>query len=324
MNRNPRKHRFIPKAPQRNRKPSAPKPEKGDGDAEGADVRNLIARFNNIQGLQRPKVEKKSSAQVAFGPGAESSSKLKRTFGSHRARDAKETCPVTNISAAYNNQLNSTSSLHYESDGFSSDSSYESAQNTKKEYREPWDLNTDYPPITLPLRKPNSGDPELLHEAEFGEDATKAEYDENTINAAKALDLLEVCGEPVLLFFKLPPQLPLDKSSANTKGKENADSSEVVKKCSDLEQMPAGYMGKMLVYQSGKIKLKLGETLYDVTPGLHTEFAQNVAAINAEEKQFCNIGNLVKRLVVTPDIDSLLNSVNDSGLPEKKQRMVSL
>lgn len=30
--------------------------------------------------------------------------------------------------------------------------------------------------------------------------------------------------------------------------------------------MPGGYMGKMLVYKSGAVKLKLGETLFDVSP----------------------------------------------------------
>lgn len=37
------------------------------------------------------------------------------------------------------------------------------------------------------------------------------------------------------------------------------------KKNEHLENLPAGYMGKMLVYKSGAIKLKLGDILYDVS-----------------------------------------------------------
>ncbi|GLT39827.1 hypothetical protein SLA2020_139960 [Shorea laevis] len=329
MDPNPRKHRFKPKAPQRNRKPSVAKPEDGDGDADVADTDKLIERFNDIQRLQRPKVEKKASAQVAFGPGAESSSTSIRKFGSQRARNAKDTDSVMNIAAAYNEQPISTSSFHslMKEDGYeesSTDSINASAPSTKMEYREPWDHDSDYHPITLPLRKPNSGDPELLDEAEFGEEATKAEYDENTINAAEELGLLD-SQEPKLLFLQLPKKLPFDKLSESRKGKEKVDSSalpersEAVKKRSDLEELPAGYIGKMLVHKSGKIKMKLGEIPYDVFPGSPTVFAQNVAAINTEEKQFCIIGSLDKRAVIAPDIDSILNSVNDSELPQKKQ-----
>lgn len=32
-----------------------------------------------------------------------------------------------------------------------------------------------------------------------------------------------------------------------------------------LEELPKGYMGKMLVYKSGTVKLKLGDILYDVS-----------------------------------------------------------
>lgn len=37
------------------------------------------------------------------------------------------------------------------------------------------------------------------------------------------------------------------------------------KKNEHLEDLPAGHMGKMLVYKSGAVKLKLGDILYDVS-----------------------------------------------------------
>lgn len=38
-----------------------------------------------------------------------------------------------------------------------------------------------------------------------------------------------------------------------------------VQKATKLNDLPPGLMGKMIVYKSGKIKLKLGDTLYDVS-----------------------------------------------------------
>ena len=70
-----------------------------------------------------------------------------------------------------------------------------------------------------------------------------------------------------MLFFQLPA-LPLVKQPVSKKGKEKVGtktaSGGFMKGCS-LEELSGGYMGKMLVYKSGAIKLKLGETLYDVS-----------------------------------------------------------
>lgn len=60
-------------------------------------------------------------------------------------------------------------------------------------------------------------------------------------------------------------------NSTGMKGKEIMGSSTYPgssygsrKGCS-LEELPEGYMGKMLVYRSGAVKLKMGDVLYDVS-----------------------------------------------------------
>lgn len=50
-----------------------------------------------------------------------------------------------------------------------------------------------------------------------------------------------------------------------------------------------------------------------VSPGSDCIFAQDVAAINLAERQCCVLGELGKRAVVSPDVDSLLDSVIDLG-----------
>ncbi|XP_022737780.1 DNA-directed RNA polymerase III subunit rpc4-like [Durio zibethinus] len=316
-----RKLRFAPKAPQSSRKPklTVTKSEARDEDGEAAQAQYLLSRFNENLTRQKPKVEKKSSLQIAFGPGAPSSTLL-RTYGAQKGESSGKTTDPRQRSPDDNDgqiigSLPSTS----KDDGTgvcSSDAIEALAPKTKREYSEPWDYHHTYYPITLPLRRPWSGDPELLDQAEFVEAARK-EYDENTINPASDLGLLEEGEKGKMFFFQLPTNLPVLKQPASTKGKEKAENSVSLERFGDLkkgcplEELPGGYMGKMLVYKSGAVKLKLGETLYDVSPGSDCVFAQDVAALNTKEKQCCVVGKLDKRVVVTPDISSVLDSVID-------------
>ncbi|KAI8564559.1 hypothetical protein RHMOL_Rhmol03G0190500 [Rhododendron molle] len=145
----------------------------------------------------------------------------------------------------------------------------------------------------------------------------------------------EETDKPHMLFLQFPPNLPLPKrsagadgneskgASASAKGKEIAGKSKSIgstgasaaikgkEMTSSLEGLPGGYMGKMLVYKSGTIKWKLGDVVYDVSPGLNCVAAQDVVAINTVDKNCCALGELGKRAVVTPDIDSLLDNVID-------------
>lgn len=74
-----------------------------------------------------------------------------------------------------------------------------------------------------------------------------------------------------MFFLQLPPTMPMIKRSSAADGREVTDSSgppgdvRTVKKTCPLDELPAGFMGKMLVYKSGAIKLKLGDMLYDVS-----------------------------------------------------------
>uniref|UniRef100_A0A0A9D189 DNA binding protein n=1 Tax=Arundo donax TaxID=35708 RepID=A0A0A9D189_ARUDO len=193
-----------------------------------------------------------------------------------------------------------------------------------KEYAEPWDYDhTDYP-VTLPMRRPYSGDPEILDEEEFGESAARRNHDSD-LTAAEELGLMDRSDTPQLLFFQLPSSLPFpvqpqsvaepnkgfeeNAEPANTSSKERR---EVMRPSSlhgsKLKDLPGGLMGKILVYKSGKVKMKVGDTLYDVSAGSNCMFVQEVAAINTREKHCCTLGEISKRAVVTPDIDNLLGS----------------
>ncbi|RLN25574.1 DNA-directed RNA polymerase III subunit RPC4-like isoform X1 [Panicum miliaceum] len=131
---------------------------------------------------------------------------------------------------------------------------------------------------------------------------------EASTRPAEELHLLqqEQDSKERMFLFQLPKSLPLPRRSSNIverkgKGKE-------VKEGSNLQQLPQGYLGKMLVFKSGKIKMKLGDVMFDVNPGAESRMPQHVVALNTREKHCCLLGEIENRhVIVTPDVDSLLN-----------------
>ncbi|PNT71712.1 hypothetical protein BRADI_2g34200v3 [Brachypodium distachyon] len=156
---------------------------------------------------------------------------------------------------------------------------YSAAPKAPKEYVDPWDYTHSNYPVTLPLRKPYSGDPEILDEEEFGESSASRAQDELT--AAEELGLMDRSDTPQLLFFQLPSSLPLPNQAQsveqpNTGSEENAEPASInsMLTCektrpssltgSKVKDLPGGFMGKILVYKSGKVKMKIGDALFDV------------------------------------------------------------
>ncbi|OEL38456.1 hypothetical protein BAE44_0000524 [Dichanthelium oligosanthes] len=184
-----------------------------------------------------------------------------------------------------------------------------------KEYAEPWDYShTDYP-VTLPLRRPYSGDPEILDEEEFGESSASRAQDAQ-LTAAEELGLMDWSHDSQLFFVQLPVSLPLpmQPQSVAEPNKGSEERREGLKpsshRGSKVKELPEGYMGKILVYKSGKVKMKIGDTLFDVSSGSNCKFVQEVAAINTREKHCCTVGEISKRAVITPDIDYMLGSID--------------
>lgn len=66
-----------------------------------------------------------------------------------------------------------------------------------------------------------------------------------------------------MIFLQLPPSFPVFKRSASAKGKEIAGNRR--SNTCGLDNLGSGFMGKMLVYKSGAVKLKLGDNLFDVS-----------------------------------------------------------
>ncbi|KAJ7955967.1 putative DNA-directed RNA polymerase III subunit RPC4 [Quillaja saponaria] len=338
----PRKMRFAPKAPPRRPpKPVVKTKVKEDVDADAVQARDLLRRFNESAMKELsfgfsstcPILVSDLCADICsfiISPYHEmhykSSSKVgveKFNISSFLFMEPSNsgTMPPrvapSQIDFGVGGVSNSIKSYGIPKGG-SSSSSYQNSNFNgarEQEYKEPWDYYSYYP-VSLPIRRPYSGNPELLDEEEFGE-AQSIGYDENSIKSATELGLMEENTEPSMFLLKLPPTMPMTKRPATANGKDTSDSTkppraaQAVEKPCNLKDLPAGFMGKRLVYKSGAVKLKLGDTLYDVSPGMNCVFAQDVVAINTAEKNCSVVGELNKHAIVIPDVDSILDGVAD-------------
>ncbi|CAI9100698.1 OLC1v1037854C1 [Oldenlandia corymbosa var. corymbosa] len=279
-NNAPRKRRFTPKAPAQRRiqKPAVPKVEKVEDGIDAAQAEELLRRFNEGSVKVKPKFERKvGPVRVVFGQA--SSSTPSGPFAAHRLANLQNGVKV------------------------------------EKDYKEPWDYYTYYP-VTLPLRRPYSGNPEQLDKEEFGQASESLTYDECSLKPASDLGLTVENSEENMLFLQLPKVMPMLKQSPDIECNEKAANSKPSKsvepsqKACNLDELTAGFMGKMYVYRSGAVKLKLGDTIYDVSSGLDCKFAQDVVAVNTEEKHCCVLGELNKRATLTPDVESFLERLD--------------
>lgn len=77
--------------------------------------------------------------------------------------------------------------------------------------------------------------------------------------------------ETDVFFLQLPPMVPMIKQSSTVENmgsgnvSEQNSASQTRQKTCSMNELPSGSMGKLLVYRSGAVKLKLGDIIYDVS-----------------------------------------------------------
>ncbi|XP_048565512.1 nucleolin-like [Triticum urartu] len=135
---------------------------------------------------------------------------------------------------------------------------------------------------------------------------------ESSIHPAKELNLLEHEDKTRMFLFQLPKSLPLLRTPSTVVHRNGRAIVKEVKEGYNLNDLPGGYMGKMLVYKSGKVKMKLGDAVFDVSPGTECGMQQHAVAVNTRRKHCCQLGEIERQhVVVTPDVNSLLNDNRD-------------
>jgi len=154
-----------------------------------------------------------------------------------------------------------------------------------------------------------------------------------------------ILGPDELVMWQLPPVLPIPIGAKAVKGKEGEDKEEEEKDVvvgspgggkgskkknsaanstfngsgaqvqqqqiidaqpSTFKQIPSGKIGKIRVYESGKIKMHIGEVVFDITPGIPRTCRQEVVGISEAKKKMIVLGHVVHSVVCVPDLDVLL------------------
>ncbi|KAI4964804.1 hypothetical protein ZWY2020_059520 [Hordeum vulgare] len=163
----------------------------------------------------------------------------------------------------------------------------------------------------LQIPKAYPANPERFYRDEDDDDDD--EDDNNAVrgddNDAELQQTLQEHDDKTRMFlFQLPKSLPLLRTPSIVVHRNGKAIVKEVKEGYNLNDLPGGYMGKMLVYKSGKVKMKLGDAMFDVSPGTESGMLQHAVVMNTRRKHCCQLGEIEKQhVVVTPDVDSLLS-----------------
>lgn len=91
---------------------------------------------------------------------------------------------------------------------------------------------------------------------------------------------------------------------------QNPPATKPPTKRTSMKDLEEGKIGKLLRYKSGKVKMVLGNTFFDVNMGIEAGFLQDVMSINTNREErsgnMINLGPIQAKLTVTPDWEHLM------------------
>ncbi|KAI8579300.1 hypothetical protein K450DRAFT_242556 [Umbelopsis ramanniana AG] len=96
-------------------------------------------------------------------------------------------------------------------------------------------------------------------------------------------------------------------ASLNTEGTESEKNIPRRRPEIDICHLPDGQIGSLLVYKSGKVKLRVGETMMDLEPGILANCLEDLVIVEPNDKPHaCQLGSVQHKLVASPNLDDLL------------------
>uniref|UniRef100_A0A1I8PBX0 DNA-directed RNA polymerase III subunit RPC4 n=1 Tax=Stomoxys calcitrans TaxID=35570 RepID=A0A1I8PBX0_STOCA len=133
-------------------------------------------------------------------------------------------------------------------------------------------------------------------------------------------ELLTSTTQSQIFLMQLPDTLPCvdedidtpetSKATDDAKSQTPAETQKKSTKEHILKKMDEGQVGRLIRYRSGKTKLILGETQFDMDIGMETGFLQDLMSIscNREERSgnMINLGPIQAKITATPDWEHLL------------------
>ncbi|KAI9284953.1 RNA polymerase III RPC4-domain-containing protein [Umbelopsis sp. AD052] len=77
----------------------------------------------------------------------------------------------------------------------------------------------------------------------------------------------------------------------------------------DICHLPDGQIGSLLVYKSGKVKLRVGETIMDLESGILANCLEELVIVEPNDKPHaCQLGSVQHKLVASPNLDDLFKA----------------
>jgi DNA-directed RNA polymerase III subunit RPC4 len=73
-----------------------------------------------------------------------------------------------------------------------------------------------------------------------------------------------------------------------------------------------GQIGRLDVFRDGRVNFRFNDIIMEVTGGSQSSFLQQVMILDAEEKKATTLGELHRKFVVAPEVESMLNDVDQS------------
>ena len=177
------------------------------------------------------------------------------------------------------------------------DEKYEADWTDKKQYF-PIDLAVfDARGRTEGIRRRTEGI--SLNDDEKEKESDVNENKEEKRSIAQTLEDMRTSGGEKLVAWQLPPDLPFANGE----------------KLLEVPDLRAGQLGEIQVYADGTAKLVIGECRFDLENGVSYRHHEQFVVIDEKKKKCAFIGDIVGRVVATPDVDQLIEQSlkDDSG-----------
>ncbi|XP_034427079.1 DNA-directed RNA polymerase III subunit RPC4 isoform X2 [Hippoglossus hippoglossus] len=126
-----------------------------------------------------------------------------------------------------------------------------------------------------------------------------------------------------------PPVRPTAEKGARKEGRPVVDKrpthpqAQALRKegCPVLSQLPEGFLGKLQIRKSGKVELKMGDIVMDVSEGAAFSFLQQLVSVNQSDGKTGDmmvLGNVHQKLVLSPDFHNLLSQASTQQQKEPR------
>lgn len=120
------------------------------------------------------------------------------------------------------------------------------------------------------------------------------------------------------------PSTTKDKLPASSELDSDSDSEVDEKKPKPTSNNTEGLVGKLDVYRDGRVFLRFGELIMEVTGGSQSTFLQQVMLLDPSNRTATNLGELHRKFIVSPELDCMLNDISlhddEKRLEEQERR----